>query len=108
MIQKEIQKTIRQFRITSKYKGYLLIIDATILYLEKDFIQITKDIYPILARKYNMSTASVERDIRTVIETCWRNDKRAVQNLFGYELTKCPSNSEFLDAISYFFENKRD
>lgn len=107
-MQSEIQKTIRQFRVTSKYKGYLLIIDATFLYLEKDYIQVTKDIYPSLARKYNMSAASVERDIRTVIETCWRNDKRSMQEIFGYELNKCPSNSEFLDAISYFVTNKKD
>lgn len=108
MLQNEVQKTIRQFRVTSKYKGYVLIINATILYSEKDYIKITKDIYPVLAKKYHMSATSVERNIRTVVETCWRNDRKAVQNLFGYELTKCPSNSEFLDAISYFLANKRD
>lgn len=107
-MQNEVQKIIRQLRVTSRYKGYLLIIDATILYLEKDFIQITKDIYPVLAQKYHMPTTSIERNIRTVIETCWKNDRRAVQNLFGYELTKCPSNMEFIEAISYFVTNKKD
>lgn len=70
MLQNEVQKTIRQFRVTSKYKGYLLIIDATILYLEKDFILITKDIYPVLAQKYHMSATSIERNIRTIVEAC--------------------------------------
>ena len=107
MLQNEVQKIVRQFRVTSRYKGYLLIIDATILYLEKDFIQITKDIYPVLAQKYHMSTTSIERNIRTIIEICWRNDRRAVQNLFGYELTKCPTNSEFIEAIAYFIANKK-
>ena len=108
MLQNEVQKIVRQFRVTSRYKGYLLIIDATFLYLEKDFIQITKDIYPVLAQKYHMSTTSIERNIRTIIEICWRNDRRAVQNLFGYELTKCPTNSEFIEAIAYFIANKKD
>lgn len=108
MFQNEIQKIIRQFRVTSKYKGYILIVNATVLYSEKDYIQITKDIYPVLAKKYHMSATSVERNIRTVVETCWRNDRRAVQAIFGYNINKCPSNSEFLDAIVYFVSNKKD
>jgi two-component system response regulator (stage 0 sporulation protein A) len=106
-MRKEVQKIIRQFRVTSKYKGYLLIIDATLLYLEKDFIQITKDIYPTLAQKHNMSTTSIERDIRTVVETCWKNNRRAVQEIMSYDIVKCPTNSEFLDAIAYFITNKK-
>ena len=108
MLQEDIQKIIRHCRVTSKYKGYLLIIDATILYLEKDYIQVTKDIYPVLAQKYHMSMTSVERNIRTVIEICWKNDRRVAREIFGYDITKCPSNSEFLEAVSYFVTNKKD
>lgn len=108
MLQEDIQKTIRQFRVTSKYKGYILIIHAILLYENKDYVQITKDIYPVLAQKYHMSTTSVERNLRTVIETCWRNDRRAVQEIFGYDINKCPSNSEFIEAIAYFVTNKKD
>ena len=96
-----IRKIIRQFRVTSKYKGYLLIIDATQFYTDKDFVQITKDVYPALAQKYHTSTASVERNIRTVVEICWQNDRKAVQDIIGYDITRCPSNSEFLEAIAY-------
>ena len=108
MLQNETQKIIRQFKVTSKYKGYALIIDAASLYIDRDFIRITKDIYPILSQKYHISIASVERNIRIVIEACWRNDRRAVQNLFGYELAKCPSNMEFIEAIAYYIANKKD
>ena len=98
-----ICKTIRRFRISSKYKGYPLIIDAIEMYIENNgkSIKITKDIYPILAAKYNMSFGSVERDIRTIIETCWQNDKRLMEEILGYKNTKCPSNSVFIDAIAY-------
>lgn len=107
-MQNKLQKIIRQFRVTSKYKGYLLIIEAIILYLEKDYTKITKDIYPVLAQKYHMSYTSVERDIRTVVETCWKNDRRAVQDIIGYGIIKCPTNSEFIEAIAYFITNKKD
>ena len=103
-----IQKIIRNFRVTSKYKGYSLIVDATNLYMSMDFVKITKDIYPVLAQKYNISVSSVERNIRTVVETCWRNNRRAVQEIIGYNINKCPSNADFIEAISYFVTNKKD
>lgn len=104
---KMVYKIIRYFRITSNYKGYLLIIDAIKIYTENNYecLKITKDIYPTLATKYDMSLSSVERNIRTVIETCWKNDKKAVEQLLGYKINKCPSNSVFIDAIAYYIIN---
>lgn len=102
-------KIIREFHITSKYKGYPLIIDAIDFYISKDgnYIKITKDLYPILSEKYNISTSSVERNIRTVVEACWANNKEAVQNIIGHKTIRCPSNSEFIDAIAYYIiQNK--
>lgn len=98
-----VYKIIRRFRITSKYKGYPLVIDAVDMYINSHgkCLKITKDVYPILAIKYDMSVGSVERDIRTIIETCWCNDRGYVESLLGYKVNKCPSNSVFLDAIAY-------
>ncbi len=102
-------KIIRQFRISSRYKGYPLIIDAIEMYIENNgkSIQITKDIYPILATKYNMSLSSVERDIRTIIEICWHNDNKSIEEMLGYKINKCPSNSIFIDAIAHYIANNK-
>ena len=99
-----VRKIIRYFHITSKYKGYPLIIDAINIYIDKygECIKITKDIYPILSKKYNMPISLIERNIRTIVEACWDNDKQAVKTILGYKTAKCPSNSEFIDAIAYF------
>lgn len=98
-----VRKIIRYFRINSKYKGYPLIIDAINIYIDNygECIKITKDIYPILSIKYNVSASSIERNIRTVVETCWNNDRQTVETILGYKTAKCPSNSEFIDAIAY-------
>ena len=98
-----VRKIIRYFHITSKYKGYPLIIDAINIYIDKygECIKITKDIYPILCEKYNMPISLIERNIRTIVEACWDNDKQAVKTILGYKTAKCPSNSEFIDAIAY-------
>lgn len=103
-------KIIRYFNITSKYKGYPLIIDAINLYISKDgdYIKITKDIYPIISKKYNISTSCVERNIRTVVETCWTNDKETVQSIIGHKIIRCPSNSEFIDAIAFYIMHNKE
>lgn len=100
---KMVYKIIRYFSITSNYKGYRLIIDAIEMYATNNdkCLKITKDIYPALAIKYKMSSSSVERNIRTIVETCWKNDRRAVEQLLGYKINKCPSNAVFIDAIAY-------
>lgn len=105
-----VRKIIRYFHITSKYKGYPLIIDAINIYIDKygECIKITKDIYPILSKKYNMPISLIERDIRTVVETCWNNDRQTVETILGYRTAKCPSNSEFIDAIAYQIAKDHD
>ena len=102
-----VRKIIRYLHINSKYKGYPLIIDAVNLYIENygKCIKITKDINQILAAKYNTSITSVERNIRTVVEICWNNDRQTVETILGYKTTKCPSNSEFLDAVANIIIN---
>lgn len=107
MINKKVQDIIRQFRITSKYKGYILIIDAIILYIDKDFVQITKDVYPVLSKKYHTNITNVERNLRTIVELCWKNNKTAVQEILGYNTERCPSNSVFIEAIAYYITNTK-
>lgn len=105
-----VYKIIRYFHINSKYKGYPLIVDAINFYIENygNSIKITKDIYPLLSKKYSIPLSCVERNIRTVVETCWNNDKQAVEAILGYRTAKCPSNSEFIDAIAYQIAKDHD
>lgn len=105
-----VYKIIRYFHINSKYKGYPLIVDAINFYVENygQSIKITKDIYSLLSKKYNIPFSCVERNIRTIVEVCWDNDKQAVENILGYRTAKCPSNSEFIDAIAYQIANSHN
>lgn len=97
-------KIIRQFKVTSKYKGYPLIIDAIELSIQNygDCIKITKDIYPALSEKYGIPQYSVERNIRTIIEACWKNDRELLKKIAGCDLIKCPTNSDFIDSVAYY------
>nr|WP_321000529.1 hypothetical protein [Blautia coccoides] len=35
------------------------------------------------------------------MEKCWDNNKAYLQELSGCKLSRCPSNSEFIDIIAY-------
>ena len=69
-------KIIRQFGITSKYKGYRYLLDAIHIAAENydECLKVTKDVYPVIAHKYGGTKVSVERDIRTVIAETVRRE----------------------------------
>ena len=99
---------LRKCHISAKYKGYRYIPDAVDLVAElmeqKDIIRMTRDIYPVIAEKYHTSPCNIEAAIRNTIEKCWKNNKTYVQEILGYKPLKCPSNTEFIDAIVFYIK----
>lgn len=100
----EYAKIIRQFNITTKYKGYYFVLDAIEIAVTKqnESLHITKDIYPSIAQKHDTSIYNVEKNIRTIVEKCWANNKRLLEIIAGCKLDYCPTNSEFIDYIAYY------
>lgn len=100
----KIYHLIRQMGVTSKYKGYYLVADAVKLSMEEPGqpLQITKDVYPSLAKKYNSSPDNIEHNIRTVVKICWVDHKEQMDRIAGYPLDYKPTNSEFLDMLTYY------
>ena len=105
-----VHSLMRRFGITSRYKGYYQTIEAVLIYskLLKDekVVLVTKDIYPEIAKIRNESQSSIERNIRTVVEVCWRNNQKELEKTFGFEIPFKPSNGEFLDMLSYYLNKK--
>ena len=62
----------------------------------------TKDIYPVIAHRYNSTISSVEASIRHAIYRCWDGNKSYVCEILGYDASKCPSNEEFLNALALY------
>lgn len=67
-------------------------------------VNVTKLLYPTVARHFNTTASRVERAIRHAIETAWdRGDLDTIQNLFGYTVSVGkgkPTNSEFIALIT--------
>ena len=66
--------------------------------------QVTKVLYPEIARNYNTTSSRVERAIRHAIEVAWSRGKMdTIDALFGYTVSTGkgkPTNSEFIALIA--------
>lgn len=86
-----------------KHRGYTYLLDAVILYSRNPRQSITKELYPSIAALHNCLPCSVERSIRTAIESAWIHGDRAVWMRYfpsapGAVLSR-PSNHTFLTRI---------
>ncbi len=90
--------------LTFRYKGYRYIGEAVLLEMEVEDmrVKITKDIYPVLARRYHVTQESVEKSIREAVSRCWKTNPDLIEKLAGYTMKKCPSNREFIDILACY------
>ena len=91
------------------YKGYHYLVTTLELAATDDhnLLFLSKNIFTIVARKYNTTVYCVERNIRTVIQNCWNSPCREILlEMAPYPLTKIPTVSEFIDLL--YWELKSD
>ncbi|MBO4293635.1 MAG: sporulation transcription factor Spo0A [Clostridia bacterium] len=101
-----VTNLIHEVGVPAHIKGYQYLREAIIMVVNDiDVInQITKSLYPKIAKKYNTTPSRVERAIRHAIEVAWgRGQQEAVENIFGYTISAAkgkPTNSEFIAMIA--------
>ena len=122
---------IRKLGATSKYKGYYYVVDAVEMAQNAGYravishrsgetedafiadlavaqkiyerpVKVTKDIYPVIARKYKSTPSNVEHNIRTLVNLCWMNHKDTLEEMAGCTMADKPTNSEFIDILVYY------
>lgn len=105
-LESEITSLLHEIGIPAHIKGYMYLRTAILeTYINVDFLgQITKVLYPEIAKKYVTSASRVERAIRHAIEVAWnRGNIDAIDDIFGYTISASkakPTNSEFIAMIS--------
>lgn len=105
-LESEITEILHEIGIPAHIKGYMYLRTAILeTYLNVDFLgQITKVLYPEIAKKYATTASRVERAIRHAIEVAWnRGNIDAIDDIFGYTISASkakPTNSEFIAMIS--------
>ncbi len=101
-----ITEIIHQIGVPAHIKGYHYLRDAILMSVkEPEYIsQVTKALYPTVAKKHGTTSSRVERAIRHAIEVAWdRGDLDTLNLYFGYTVHNNrgkPTNSEFIAMIS--------
>ena len=101
-----VTNVIHEVGVPAHIKGYQYLREAIMMVVNNiDIInQITKQLYPDIARKFKTTPSRVERAIRHAIEVAWtRGQTETVDNIFGYTISAAkgkPTNSEFIAMIA--------
>ena len=101
-----VTNVIHELGVPAHIKGYQYLREAIMMVINDiDIInQITKQLYPEIAKKFKTTPSRVERAIRHAIEVAWsRGEQAAVERIFGYTISAAkgkPTNSEFIAMIA--------
>lgn len=105
-LEEDITKVLHDIGMPAHIRGYEYI-RSSIIYAYKDkemMGQVTKVLYPAVAKVYDTTSSRVERAIRHAIEVAWnRGNLDVIDDLFGYTISADrakPTNSEFIAMIA--------
>ncbi|MGI6678795.1 MAG: sporulation transcription factor Spo0A [Dehalobacterium sp.] len=102
----EVTNIIHQMGVPAHIKGYQYLRDAILMVIDEVNLlgAITKELYPMIAEKYNTTASRVERAIRHAIELAWdRGNVDMMNKFFGYTINVDrgkPTNSEFIAMVA--------
>jgi len=102
----EVTTVIRKIGIPPHVKGYQYLREAITMIVGDVGIlgAVTKELYPMVARKYFTTPSSVETAIRHSIGVAWtRGNLDIINGLFGYTINMVygkPSNVQFMALIA--------
>ena len=101
-----VTNMIHEVGVPAHIKGYQYLREAIMMVVNDiDVInQITKQLYPDIAKTFGTTPSRVERAIRHAIEVAWsRGQIDSVDGIFGYTVSAAkgkPTNSEFIAMIA--------
>lgn len=101
-----VTEFIHDLGVPAHIKGYQYIRTAIMMVVEDmDLLNyITKQLYPVIAKKYCTTASRVERAIRHSIEVAWSRGRPETMNkIFGYTIDTGkgkPTNSEFIAMVA--------
>ncbi|MBQ4036707.1 MAG: sporulation transcription factor Spo0A [Clostridia bacterium] len=105
-LEAQVTRIIHQVGIPAHIKGYQYLRFAIMMVVKDNRIigEVTKTLYPGVAKEFHTTSSRVERAIRHAIEVAWdRGDVDMLNSYFGYTVQTSkgkPTNSEFIAMIA--------
>ncbi len=102
-----VKKRVKDLGISGEYIAYYYLVDILDVLINEDkrVHSFSKEIYPFLAKKYNKSDCTVERDIRNVINIFW-NDKMRIKLNPYWDVNTKPTCCKFIYLIRNYLLNE--
>lgn len=99
---KRIYALLHQLGVTANYTGFYHTAYALKLCTEQssNLLLVTKCLYPEVAKEYGTNWRAVERNIRTVCNIIWRENRPLLEQLAYRPLAKKPSAAQLLAILS--------
>ena len=87
--------------ISRRYLGFYMLIDIMQLMINEGIavFSFSKQIYPVVAEKYNKTVWTVERNIRNIIDKCWNMDLMTKLNVYMIDKPSC---CDFIYAVKTY------
>lgn len=98
-----IQDTLRILKVSPRYRGYQYLSVAVELVMgsKPKELQLTKAVYPLVAKQYQTTWPCVERNIRTAIAKAWEGGGgEPFCTLTGYRAQIRPTNGQFIVLLA--------
>ncbi len=101
-----VKKALLEMGMPSYLNGYNFLLEAIVetVLSEKGHIPITKELYPLIAERFNTSVGKVERTIRSAVQRIWQrvNSQKLSHYFPSASCNKgvYPTNSEFIASVA--------
>lgn len=104
-LEMEVTQLFHEMGIPAHFRGYAYLRDAIIISSKEAEVlgNITKNLYPRIAQKYNSTASGVESAIRHTIEIGWeRGNSEFIEEFFGFDSQKgrFPTTAAFIAKIA--------
>ena len=99
-------RILRQLGVPANIYGYHYMREAVMIAVEDFHVinHVIRELYPVIAKKYNTTRTRVERAIRHAIDIAWcRGDTETIKSMFSHTICNergKPTNSEFIAMIA--------
>lgn len=99
------ERLLRLLGVTGKLTGfyYTAYMIEQVQNQPENMVLLTKRLYVQTAKYFSTTPNCVERNLRTLVQSCWAVSNHNLLNLIaGAELKQAPTNSQFIDMMAAY------
>ena len=101
----DAERLLRLLGVSGKLSGFYFAVYMIEQVRQKPdhILLVTKRLYKQTARHFGTTSSCVERNLRTLVQACWRQpDHSLLECVAGSSLTQPPTNTQFIDMLSAY------